>query len=118
MILNHRIGLHYIGTYLVSPCNVRNLASYSGKLRHLLLLGKHIQLRLEHLHGLVLILELRSFVLACYYDSRREMRYSYSRRGLVYVLSARTAGTVRIDPDILVFDLYVDVVLYIRHYIA
>ena len=40
------------------------------------------------------------------------------RGSLVDVLSTRTGGTIGIDPDIIVCDLNVYVVLYIRHYIA
>ena len=81
---------------------------------HLLLLQK-IQLCFEHLHRFILVLMLRTLVLALYDNPRRDMRDTDRGRRLVDVLSACPARTVRIDTQIVHIDLDIDILLDIRH---
>ena len=78
VILHHGVGLEYVGTDLVAPADFLHLSTNAGKLLRVFLLLEHIQLRLQHLHGFVLILELGTFVLTLHHDSRRNMGNTYS----------------------------------------
>ena len=79
MILYHSIRLQYIGTDLVSPANLLHFASDIRKLLCIGFLLQHIQLGLQHLHRLVLILELGTLILTLYYDSGRNVGNTDSR---------------------------------------
>src|SRR5699024_583118 len=49
VVFHHCIGLHYIGTDLVAPADIRNFAADTRKLLFRLLLFEKIELRLQHL---------------------------------------------------------------------
>ena len=61
---------------------------------------------------------LRTLILALYNDTCRQMRNTDRRGRLIDVLTARTAGTVRIDTQIIHVDLYIEILLNIRHNLA
>ena len=61
---------------------------------------------------------LGTFILTLYNDSGRKMRNTHCRRRLVDMLSAGSAGSVRIDPQIVFVDLDLDLILDIRDHIA
>ena len=118
MVFYHGVWLQDIGTDLVSPADICHFASNAGKLLLGFLLFQQIQLGLQHLHGLVLVHVLRTFILALYHDSCREMGDTDRRGCLVDMLSTGTTASVGIDTDIIVIDLYVQILLDIRHNIA
>ena len=57
-ILDHGIRLENIGADLGTPGDILDLAANLTRFRLILLDLEHIQLGLQHLHGLILILEL------------------------------------------------------------
>ena len=54
-------------------------AADAGKLLRVFLLLEHVQLGLQHLHGLILVLELGALVLALHHDACRKVRDADSR---------------------------------------
>ena len=115
VILHHGVGLEYVGTDLVAPADFLHLSTNAGKLLRVFLLLEHIQLRLQHLHGLILVLELGSLVLALHHDSGRKVGNTDGGGRLVDVLSACAAASVGIDPQILIVDLHVQILFDVRH---
>ena len=81
-------------------------------------LFKHKQLGFQHLHGLILVLELGTLILAGHHSSRGKMGDTDRRRSLVDVLSACAAGAVGINTDIIRINLYINILLNVRHDIA
>ena len=69
MVFDHGIGLQHIGTYLASPSDVLHIPADARCLGRLFLLFYHKELCLQHLHGLLLVLELGTLILAGYHDS-------------------------------------------------
>ena len=61
---------------------------------------------------------LRAFILTLNYDSGRKMRNTHCRGRLIYMLTSRAAGTICVDLQIIVIDLYINIFLYIRNHIA
>ena len=61
---------------------------------------------------------LRTLILALHHNSGRKMRDTDSRRRLVDMLSSGTTGAERINTDIFLPDLHIDIFFYIRHHIA
>ena len=81
-----------IGAYALASVSRSNLALAVGRYFFVLLGDLHIvKLGLEHFECLVAILELASLLLTLYHYSRRLVRKSYGRFGLVDVLTARAA---------------------------
>ncbi len=73
-VLDQLVGLQEIRTDLIAPGNLRHLAPDVIQLFRVLLLLEHVQLDLQFLEGLVLVLELRTFILARHDDTGREVR--------------------------------------------
>ena len=117
MILHQGVGLHDIGADLAAPADFLDLAADVGELFGILLLLQKVQLGLQHLHGLVFVLELGALVLALHHDACRKVRDTDSRGSLVDMLAARAAGAVGVDAQILIPDLDVDIVVDLRHHV-
>ena len=80
-----------------------------------LLLHLHVeQARLQHLHRLRAVLVLRALVLAGDDDAGRDVRDADGGVGDVDVLAAGAARSVRVDAQILLVDLDLDVVRQLR----
>src|SRR3954467_10704230 len=86
----------------------------SALFRHLLLpllLEPLGEARTKDLHRRVLVRRLGALVLALDDDSRREVRDPHRRVGLVHVLAAGARGAVGVDPQVVVLEVEVDVVV-------
>ena len=99
----------------MAPGDIRHLTTDTGKHLFIFLLFEHIQLGLQHLHGLVLVHMLRTLILTGNHNTCGEMRDTDGGRRLVNVLTAGTTGTVSIDTDIVILDLYFNIISQIRH---
>ena len=106
MVFYHRIRLHDIGTNLVSPANLLDFTADTGKLLCILLLLQQIQLCFQHLHRFVFVHVLGTLILALYDNTSRNMGNTDSRIRLVNVLSTCSTGTVGINTDIFISNLY------------
>ena len=71
MVFYHGVGLKDVGTDLVAPADLLDLASDAGNLLRILLLFQKIQLCFQHLHGLVFVLELGTLILTLYHNTGR-----------------------------------------------
>ena len=79
MVFDHGVWLHNVRTDLVAPADLGYFAADVTQLVCLLLEFQHIQFCFQHLHCLVLILELGTLILACNHDAGRHMRDSDRR---------------------------------------
>src|SRR5712691_7194607 len=105
MVLDERVRMEDVGTNLAPPVRRAKLAAL---LRLRLLLLPHLPLeqpRAKYLHRGLLVLELRTLVLARDDDSGRQMSDADCRLGLVDVLPARAGRAVRVDPQVLRADI-------------
>ena len=89
MVLDHGVGHEDIAADLVAPGDLVLDALDVLDLVHVLLLGDLIQLRLQHLHGVVAVLELAALGLAADHDAGGLMDESDSGRSLVDVPAER-----------------------------
>ena len=115
MILDKLIRHEEIRTYLTAPLDVQFLSLDIFDLLKVFTLFNLKQLRFQHSHGCLTILNLRAFVLtpdnyACGY-----VRDPYRGVGLIDVLPAGAAGTVRLYLYILVPYFYLYVVGKLGH---
>ena len=110
MILDHLVRLEDITSYLVAPCDFALLAVQLGNLGITFLLFEHIQFRLEHLHRLRPVLMLAPFVLALHHDAGRLVRNPYRRAGLVDMLSAGPAGTIKVNSNVILIYINVNII--------
>src|ERR1043165_3053548 len=70
-----------------------------------------VEPRAQQLHGHVAVLVLAALVLAGHDDAGRQVRDAHRGVGDVDVLPARAAGAVRVDAEVLVVDLDVDLLV-------
>ena len=70
-----------------------------------------VEFRPQDLHRDRTILDLRPLILTSYHNSGRNMRNSHRRIGHVYVLAAGTGRAVSVDPQVLVLDIDLDVLV-------
>src|SRR5581483_11340101 len=111
-VLHHPVGCADVRADLVSEPDLRLAAPRElGELLVLLLLLELVEARLQDLHRHRLVLVLRAFVLAGDDDAGREVREPHGGVGLVDVLAAGAARAVRVDAEVLVPDLDLDVLL-------
>ena len=81
-----------------------------------MLLGLQLQqLCPQHLHAVVLVLELAALLLGRHHDARGLVDKADSGGGLVDVLAAGAGGPVDLHLDILLPDLHGVVILHLRH---
>ena len=79
MVFDHGVWLHNVRTDLVAPADLGYFAADVAQLICLLLEFQHIQFCFQHLHCLVLVLELGTLILARNHDAGRHMRDSDRR---------------------------------------
>ncbi len=111
MVLYHLVRLKHVTANLTAP---GNLALVAIKLRNLgvaLLLLAHKKAGLQDLNSLCAVLVLAPLVLALYDDAGGDMRDTDGGADLVYVLTAGTAGTIKIDFQIVVFDFDINILI-------
>src|SRR5262249_53301430 len=75
-----------------------------GRGRGRLLLGELGELGPEHAHGPVLVLQLRTLVLAGHHDPGWQVGDAYRRVGGVDALPTRAAGAEHVDPEVIDID--------------
>ena len=69
VVLDHGVGHEDVGADLVAPCDLVLDALDVVDLVHMLLLGDLVELCLQHLHGVVAVLELAALGLAADHDA-------------------------------------------------
>ncbi len=111
MVLYHLVRLKDVTANLIAPGNLAFVTIQFCKLGVALLLLPHKQARLEDLHSLCAVFVLASLVLALHDNAGRDMRDTNGGAYLVYVLAAGTAGTVKIDFQIVVLDFDINVLI-------
>src|SRR5438093_3154870 len=81
------------------------------------LLGDHLveQARAQHLHRLDLVLELALLVLALDHEVGGQVGDAHGAVGRVDALAARPLRAEHVDPEVLVFDLHVDLLRLGEH---
>src|SRR6266568_3857163 len=81
------------------------------------LLGDHLveQARAQHLHRPDLVLKLALLVLALDHEVRGQVGDAHGAVGRVDALAARTLRAEHVDPEVLVFDLHVDLLRLGEH---
>ena len=82
---------------------------------HVLLLCDLVQLRFQHLHRIVTVLELAALRLAADHDAGGLVDQTHCRRGLVDVLAAGTRGAEHLHLDIFRADVHLNGVVQLRH---
>jgi len=118
MILHHAVWMEYVRANLVAPSDIRLFAADLRQLGLLLLDLPLVELRTKHIHRALAVLDLRAFRLASDDDPCRDMGDAHGRIGLVDMLTAGAAGTVRINLQVLRPDLDLDRVVDLRYDIA
>ena len=113
MVLHQLVGLEHVGPDLVPPGNVLLLAHQLAELLFLLLFPQFIEPRPQHLHGHVLVLELRALVLALDNDVRGQVGDAHGGVRLVHVLAPGARGAVGIDAQLLLVDDDIDVLFHL-----
>ena len=103
-----------VGTNLASPADIGLAFLDRGRLRAPILQLEFVELGLELVHRRRLVLVLRPIVLALHDGVRRQRRYAHGGLGAVYVLAARTARAVDVDPKVGRIHLDIDVVVHLR----
>ena len=117
VIFNHGIRAENVRTNLAAPFYLFDFALYCAGFRHTFFFALFEQLVFKHTHCLFFVLNLRALVLTGDDYTRRQVGYSYRRFGLVDVLTARAARTIRVHLDFFGADFYIAVLLNIRHYV-
>ena len=114
-ILSKSVGHEYVAADLATPLDVRLVTLDVLDLVEILTdLDLH-KLCLKHLESCLLVLELATLCLTAYNDTGGLVHDADSGVCLVDVLTARTAGTVSSDLEILVSELYLAYVLKLGH---
>jgi len=97
-----------------SPGDVLLLTDQGGGRALLFLHFQFVEARPQLLHGSGAIFVLGTFALTADHDTGREMGDADCRVGLVDVLTTGTAGTVGVDPQILLVDVDLDIIGNLR----
>ncbi len=118
MILHHGIRLHHIRTNLVAKSDLLNLSPDVRHLLRLLLLFQKLKLYLEHLHGLLSIMMLRTLILTLHHNPGGKVGNTDRRRCLVDMLPACAAGPVSVNLQIVIRNLNINLIRNIRHHVA
>jgi hypothetical protein len=113
-VLDHLVRLEHVASNLTAEADVLLLAAELIEPRLLLFQLQIVQPRLQDLHARGAILVLRSLVLARDDDAGGKVGDADGRIGHVDVLAAGAARPERIDSEVFVFDLDVDVVRQLR----
>ena len=115
VILHQRIRHKHVGTDLAAPLDFQLITLNIRDLLQVLALLDLNQLCTQHLHTVILVLELRTLCLAGNDNPRREMLQTHRRARLVDVLTARAAGAINLHFNILGADLNLNVIGKLRH---
>src|SRR5215207_4723609 len=115
-ILHHLVRMDHVGAHLIAP-RVAAVALEPVHLGLLLAAALLEQARLEHPHGGSTVLDLRLLVLAGDHDAGREVSDPHRRVGRVDALPTRAGGAEHIDPDVVLGDLDVVVLLHHRQHL-
>ena len=99
----------------MAPCDLVLDALDVVDLVHMLLLGDLVELCLQHLHGVVAVLELAALGLAADHDAGGLMDESDGGGGLVDVLAACAGGAVDLHLDVLGADVHLNGVVQLGH---
>ena len=110
-VLHELVGLHHVAADLAAPFDALLGTLDLVELLALLLQLDLVELRLQHLHGLLAVLRLRTRHLALDDDARGMVVQAHGRLHLVDVLTARTAAAVGVPRDVRRTDLDLDVVV-------
>ena len=114
VVLDHPVRVEHVGSDLASPLDRFLVAD------ELLLLGPPLVQRplveagAQDLHRHVAVAPLAALVLAGHDDPGRKVRQAHGRVRDVDVLAAGAARAVRVDPQVLVRDLDLDVFVHLR----
>ena len=111
VVLHQLIGLQHVAADLAAEGDVLLGAADLIELGLLLFQLQVVEPGPQHLHGHVAVLVLRPLVLARDHDAGRQVGDAHRRVGLVDVLAAGAARSVGVDPQVLLVDVDVDVVL-------
>ncbi len=111
MVLYHLVRLKHVAANLTAPGNLAFVAVKFGEGGVALLLLAHKQAGPQDLHSQCTVLMLTSLVLALDDDAGRDMSDTNGGADFVYVLAASTAGTVKIDFQIVVFDFDIQTIV-------
>src|SRR5829696_6473780 len=109
VIFDQLIWVQDVAADLAAEGNLLLGAADLLELRLLLLRLQIVEAGLQHLHCRVAVAVLRPLVLARDDDAARHVRDADRRIGHIDVLAAGAARTIRVDADVLVVDLDVDV---------
>ncbi len=110
-ILHQLVGLHHVAADLTPPLYPFLGALNLVELRALLLQLDLVELRLQHLHGLLAVLRLRAGHLAFDDNARGVVVQAHGRLHLVDVLSAGAAAAIGVPRDVRRTDFDLDVVV-------
>ena len=91
MILDHRIRLENIRTYLAAPFDLLLIAFKLRQLGFLLFQLQFKEFGTQHLQTLLTILQLRTLILALHDNTGRFMCHTHRGRSLIDMLPASTA---------------------------
>ena len=115
MILYERVRHEDIGANLAAPRDFLLLALNVGDFFKVFTFLDLNELRDKHFHSHVAVLVLAAFHLAGNDNARRNVDQTHGRRGLVDLLSARTARTVHFHLNIVRVDFHAEVLVNLRH---
>ena len=110
-VLHELVGLHHVAADLAAPFDALLGTLDLVELLAFLLQLDLVELRLQHLHGLLAVLRLRAGYLALDDDAGGVVVQAHGRLHLVDVLSAGTAAAVGVPRDVRRADLDLDVVV-------
>ena len=110
-VLHQFVGLHHVAADLAAPFDAFLGTLNFVELRALLLQLDLVELRFQHLHGLLAVLRLRAGHLALDDDAGGVVVQAHGRLHLVDVLSAGTAAAVGVPRDVRRTDFDLDVVV-------
>src|SRR6266404_458373 len=114
MIVDHRVRLEDVASDLTAEADVGFRRIQLRLVRVAFFDLSLVQLVLEHLHCGRLVLELRPLRLRADYCTRRKVRDTHGGARLIHVLAAGSRGAINVDPQILVANLDVDLLVHDR----
>ena len=117
-VLDHRVGLKYVGADLAAPLDLLLISFELLDLSFLLLLLKFKELGAQHLQALLAVLQLRALVLALHDDARWHVRHAHGGRRLIDVLTACTRSAVGVDAHVRHVDCDLDGIVDLGHDVA
>src|SRR5690348_12976470 len=108
--------MEHIGANLAAPADFFLLAANLSQLLLFFFNLALIELGTKHIHRMLAVLNLRTLCLTGGDDSSRNMCNPNRRLGFVNMLTARTAGTIRINPEVLWANFNFDFIVKLWHH--